>query len=248
MIRRLSRRQFSGRQVIGLCCILALLAGGVSHAVSIPHRFEAGKVARASDVNENFDELARSVDGLQTQMNIVLGELNRVRAQNSLLQLRLASAERRLQFFSVQTEELDGVKGPHLLIEGANVHIRSGSGSADDGGELTGLGNLIVGYNEVPASSALDSEDRAGSHNVIVGRGHKYRSFGGLVAGESNSLEGKFSSITGGRSNVADGDHASVSGGELNSANGDASSVSGGRARTVEESGGWRACENACVN
>ena len=59
-----------------------------------------------------------------------------------------------LQYVSVRQDEIDGLAGPHFIIEGANVHIRSGSGvSWDDCWDgplpdcMRGLGNLIVGYN-----------------------------------------------------------------------------------------------------
>lgn len=43
---------------------------------------------------------------------------------------------------------VNGLRGPHVMFEGVNVHIRSGSGSTSDGGSPVGLGNLIIGYNE----------------------------------------------------------------------------------------------------
>ena len=36
------------------------------------------------------------------------------------------------QFFSVETSTLNDLTGPHLLITGANVHVRSGSGCTTD--------------------------------------------------------------------------------------------------------------------
>ena len=41
-----------------------------------------------------------------------------------------------------------GLTTPKVFFEGVNVVIRSGAGSTDDGGTLSGLGNLIIGYNE----------------------------------------------------------------------------------------------------
>ena len=64
-----------------------------------------------------------------------------------------------------------------VVFSGANVLIQSGSGYTDDNtttsydgdgtGSLTGLGNLIVGYNE--DYDFYTAEDRAGSHNLVVG-------------------------------------------------------------------------------
>src|ERR1700704_3518185 len=47
---------------------------------------------------------------------------------------------------SRQEGAINGVSGPHLLITGCNVHVRSGSGMTND--DTTNLGNLFIGYNE----------------------------------------------------------------------------------------------------
>jgi hypothetical protein len=97
--------------------------------------------------------------------------------------------------------------GNQIIIEGANLHIRSGSGATD--GAVNGLGNLIIGYNELRGTG----DDRSGSHNLIVGREHNYSSYGGLVAGLRNATSAAFASVTGGRDNVSGGAHATVGGG-----------------------------------
>ena len=43
--------------------------------------------------------------------------------------------------------------GNDIYIDGANLHVRDGSGDTD--GTVNGLGNLIVGYNESRAPSLL---------------------------------------------------------------------------------------------
>ena len=128
---------------------------------------------------------------------------------------------------------INGVGGPHLIIEGVNVHIRSGSGATDDNGILRGLGNLIVGYNK-PERSLVG---RGGSHNLIVGDVHSYSSFGGLVVGTINRITGPYASVSGGTGNTASGPRSSVSGGRSNHATGSVSSVSGGAYNTATGSG-----------
>lgn len=156
-------------------------------------------------------------------------------AQVEVLAAALQEAQEILQYVHVETETLIGLRGPHLIIEGANVHVRSGSGSTMDGcgfrhpdypncESITGLGNFIVGYNERRRGVV----DRSGSHNLVVGRGHNYTSFGGLVAGAFNEINGAFASVSGGSRNIASGNRSSVSGGDLNDAIGYSSSVSGG--------------------
>jgi len=131
-----------------------------------------------------------------------------------------------------------------VVITGANLRIVNGLEST---GTTNGLGNLIVGYNESrqgnpfcsapPGRPLLCSEDtRTGSHNVVVGTGHNFSSFGGLVVARVNEISGPFASVSGGRENTASGDSSSVSGGVENSASGDRSSVSGGGTNTASGS------------
>jgi len=111
-----------------------------------------------------------------------------------------------------------------VYIEGANVFIQSGSGATDDNGSLTGLGNLIVGYNE----DAAEDEVRTGSHNLVVGEEHDWTSYGGLLAGFNNTVSGPYASVSGGHYNTASANSASVSGGQSNTAGAQAASITGG--------------------
>ena len=118
-----------------------------------------------------------------------------------------------------------------VVITGANLRIVNGLGATDT---TNGLGNLIVGYNELRQGNpncptgfpCIDT--RTGSHNMVVGTQHNFSSFGGLVVGFVNELRGEYASVSGGRQSVASGNFSSVSGGFGNAANGDSSSVSGG--------------------
>ena len=144
------------------------------------------------------------------------------------LQAQVAALQDTLRFVTVEDGELDGLAGPHLIVTGANVHIRSGSEATDDGGAtpLTGLGNLIVGYNEPPPGFVPG--ERAGAHNLVVGPRHRYPNTGGFVAGFENRVSGISASVSGGGFNTASGTTASVSGGADNVASGFRGSVSGG--------------------
>jgi hypothetical protein len=158
-----------------------------------------------------------------------------------------------LQFVYVETEEIRGVTGPHWIIEGANVHVRSGAGSTREGcvsrtpgypncESLTGLGNLIVGYNEeTPNRGQGPREIRTGSHNLVVGPRHSYNAFGGFVAGRANDITGESASVTGGKDNEASGWYSSVSGGHANEASGIGASVSGGQDRVAPDDLNWAA-------
>ncbi|MDP7110908.1 MAG: hypothetical protein QGH45_03035 [Myxococcota bacterium] len=133
-----------------------------------------------------------------------------------------------------------------VAVVGANLHVRSGSGTTDDGGSPTGLGNLLIGYNEDDGF-----ETRTGSHNLILGRYHSYTSYAGLVAGQDNILSGPYSSVTGGTGNEVSGvgtwigggsfnqateAYATVAGGQLNAASGPYASVAGGHSNIASGS------------
>jgi chaperonin cofactor prefoldin len=119
-----------------------------------------------------------------------------------------------------------------VRFSGVNVQVVSGSGAT--GGAINGLGNLIVGYNELRTQlSDRDDDARTGSHNLIMGQANNYTSYGGLVAGGFNSVSGVFASVSGGEGNTASGPRASVSGGAGNTASGPLASISGGQQNTA---------------
>jgi hypothetical protein len=136
------------------------------------------------------------------------------------------------------------VIGPNIVFSGANIHILSGSGSTFDNfnNNPTGLGNLIIGYDEDPAVRGgfpLNPGDRGGSHNLVIGTGNRFTraAFGGLVAGELNTISNIETSVAGGGNNIASGGIASVLGGVSNRASGFEASISGGGGNTC--SGTW---------
>lgn len=169
------------------------------------------------------------------------------------LEAQVAAMEEILQFVYIETEEMDGLTGPHWIIEGVNVHVRSGSGSTNDDcrsdnpnfphcESITGLGNLVVGYNErMRRGPPVPSEIRTGSHNLVVGEFHTYTSFAGFIAGQKNDVNGPHASVLGGRDNKANARLSTVSGGNLNEANGAAASVSGGQNRFAPDDLNWAA-------
>ena len=176
-------------------------------------------------------------------------------AQVEVLAAALQEAQEILQFVRVETEKMGGVTGPHWIIEGANVHVQSGSGTTRDACDafdpgwpncesLTGLGNLIIGYSEEAGAGVPGPfEVRTGSHNLVVGDDHSYSSFGGFVAGRSNAVTGWNTSVCGGVNNEAIGYFSSVSGGQQNVASGVSSSVSGGQLREAPDEFNWVAGE-----
>lgn len=142
---------------------------------------------------------------------------------------------------TVELDDGQGGKAKTIRLSGVNLQIVNGLGATNgnpgEPGSLTqttvnGAGNLIVGYQE-PRVPVDGTDVRTGSHNIIVGASHSYRSYGGLVAGYFNTVLGAYSSVTAGTSNTASGAYSSVSGGALNTASGTGCSVSGGGRNTA---------------
>jgi hypothetical protein len=114
-----------------------------------------------------------------------------------------------------------GVGGkPTVEFSGVNLQVVNGEGTTQS---TNGEGNLVIGYDENPTG-----RKQTGSHNLIVGPYHQYTSFGGIVSGAYNAIEGEYASVVGGYNNDADGPRAVVSGGEGNVAYGFSAAVSGG--------------------
>jgi len=187
--------------------------------------------------------LQAQVAALQSQVTAQQGQITTLQGQVSTLQTQLAKVQSNKAlgldpFVSVVSGLVDGVNGPHIYFTGANIHIVSGSTTTDD--SVTGLGNLIIGYDEVPnipslGGPPLSTGDRGGSHNLIIGRGNRFTNlaFGGLVAGELNTVSAEGTTVSGGRLNTASNINASVIGGNINTASGRSASVSGGARNTA---------------
>jgi hypothetical protein len=127
-------------------------------------------------------------------------------SQPRVMAERMATLENKLSAMT-----FDGAAN-EVVITGANLRIVNGLGATET---TNGLGNLIVGYNEMRGGY---SDNRTGSHNVVVGKEHNFSNFGGLVIGEFNEISGQFASVSGGIGNVASGVTSSVSGGTFNTA------------------------------
>jgi hypothetical protein len=149
------------------------------------------------------------------------------------LERRVAALERLLKPFSREKHE--------IFITGANLHLVNGLNSTDCTDEQhqeipdcpNGLGNLIVGYNEI---GEFRENIRTGSHNVVVGSENDFSRFGGIIVGLANTISGDFASVSGAFQNTASGNFAVVSGGIGNTASGVGVAVSGGQQNTASGS------------
>jgi hypothetical protein len=134
-------------------------------------------------------------------------------------------------YVSLNAAAMNGVKGPNIVFKGTNVHVMSSTSETD----ASGLGNLIVGWDNNPTSTP--SGYRSGTNNLVVGDYNTFPGNADLIAGIANTVGGQYSSITGGSDNATTTDYASVSGGQHNTVTGNWSSVSGGENNTA--SGNW---------
>jgi hypothetical protein len=152
-------------------------------------------------------------------------EVTALQAQVSALQGQVSALQTTLSKVSYNPQGLNGQ--PTLTITGANLQVVSGSGTTD--GPVNGLGNLILGYDEGAGS-------QTGSHNLVLGKGQTFTSYGAVIGGRNNNATGPFEALFG-SANVASGDSSAVTGGRGNTASNWAASVSGGIANTASAEG-----------
>jgi hypothetical protein len=220
----------------------------------------------ASDITEGIiveslidDAICRDAE-LSVAVSKLMGEIKLRPIPDVGLEVEVAADSAEVEALKAKINELEATvarlaailegvsrEGDELIFSGMNVSVVSGSGATD--ATPNGLGNLTIGYNEKDMSNkeSIKLNAKGGSHNLIVGKGQSYTSYGGFVAGASNSISAPYATVTGGFNNSADGSYSSVGGGQLNVASGDYATVSGGLARKAEGNNNWSAGEQTSV-
>ena len=99
-----------------------------------------------------------------------------VTAQIAQLQVLVAGLTSRVEALEAKLAHVSA-SGNDIVISGANLYVNDGSGTTD--GPVNGLGNVVIGYNELRGAG----DDRSGSHNLVFGSRNNYSSYGGLVGG-----------------------------------------------------------------
>jgi hypothetical protein len=199
------------------------------------HNNTGGNTTTIEGLQARVASLETSVNSLLNADNTMLTTLQAAQTQIAALQARITTLESRPtsggggvpdleRYVSIDPNPINGVNGPNLIIRGVNVHIQSGSGATMD--TTTGLGNLIIGYNESDPSVGLL---RNGSHNLVGGQMNSFSSSGGMVFGMRNVIRGQHAVVLTGERNVASGIQSSVLGGGQNTASGQYSTVYGGQ-------------------
>lgn len=160
---------------------------------------------------------APSGNGSSKEIAALQADVSALQSQVSTLQALLAGVTRLTD---------PATSKDTLRFSAMNVQVVNGTGSTES---VNGLGNLVVGYNEADPDA---TNDRSGSHVIVVGKFNQYSNYIGVVAGGSNRLSANYAFVNG-VANEATGLGACVSGGLFNSAQGPYSSVSGGIENTA---------------
>ncbi len=163
---------------------------------------------------QKLSENSNNAEGVNATSGPTIFEFNALQADVQELQVLLSG-----------TERID----ENLVFHGMNLQVNNGSGATD--GSTNGLGNIIIGYNEdmFPYLGTGPSSQKTGSHNLVVGKGNNYMSFGGIVSGLNNWISGTYATVTGGERNQALGPFSSVFAGSLNQAAGLGASAGSGQ-------------------
>ena len=164
----------------------AFLGGAMLFAQSLS--FSTARADGLNDLRRDVNELQKRVAEQNIVITQISGVVNRQNQSIAHLQQQNAALQATLGCMSKN--------GMEVYFTGCNLHVVSGSGATV--GTVNGLGNLIVGYNEDASLSGSPASQRGGSHNLIIGPGHSYTSYGGLVAGSGNSVLGPHASVSGG--------------------------------------------------
>lgn len=109
----------------------------------------------------------------------------------------------------VQLDDGQGGTVKTLRISDLNVQIVNGLNSTET---INGLGNLIIGYNELQISN----NNRTGSHNLIAGSNNDYTNYASIVAGLNNVALSNYSAILSGTENTVNANGSCVVGGSEN--------------------------------
>jgi hypothetical protein len=166
----------------------------------------ASVVALRAEVKDLRDALAQMVQNEAALLLVINNRLNTLETSPPSGGSTNPALTELAKYVKVDPGTINGLTGPHVIFHHANVHVESGTAPT----AVPGLGNLIVGYNEMPT---IQGWSRAGSHNLIVGPSHSFSSTAGAVFGISNVISAEHATILGGNQNRAGGASSSILGG-----------------------------------
>lgn len=226
-------------------CSLCLLACTASAAAKTPTLKSLAKSVTALQkqvsslsskltlANATITSQGATISTLTSQLSTDQGTIATLSGDVARTTLRLNNAASLLAiapYVSLSTAPMNGVAGPNIVFRGVNLHVMSATSEQD----TSGLGNLIVGWDDMPLSLFF-SGYRSGSNDLICGDGNAFPADGVFLAGAANIASEFGASVSGGFNNTASGLYASVSGGYANTASGLYASVSGGNGNTASD-------------
>ena len=141
--------------VTGLSMVLAPLIVRGENDYDKDKDSHPGREDNDKGIRAEIAALQGQVTFLQSTVSGLQGQVKSLQNSNKSLQSQLTTIQSNPAlalgpFVSVDPNPEVGVVGPHIKFKGANIHIESGSGSTDENDNPTGLGNLIIGYDEDP--------------------------------------------------------------------------------------------------
>jgi hypothetical protein len=221
--------------------IAANVDGITNNATGIAENVNTAQ-ANAADIVANYTGIATNATALTANQILIASNQTLISDNTTFIATNMADIETNgyatadvatdldtLETLTLGVDKLlavTEVSGTDLVFSGVNMHLQSGSGSSDDNGTLLGLGNLVIGYNETSTGSAIT---RAGSHNLVLGTGHEYTSWGGIVAGQSNNISAPNASIISGTSNTVSGQYGAIVSGSSSTVSGTYAVIVSGR-------------------
>jgi trimeric autotransporter adhesin len=219
-----------------ICRSLTLLLSLLGLLVLAPSRAHA-QTDPIAQLQQQMAVLSVQLNALKTRVATLESDNIELRANVEAATLLVESAQADTDLVTLKLAHVSvSSDGRDIFVDGANLHIRNGAGGTRTS---NGVGNLVLGYDEPVDSYAFydttgtgveqqGGSQKTGSHNLVIGDGHSYTSFAGIVAGRNNRGTGAYATITAGEANIARGAGASVSGGSRNLAKGSLAAVSGG--------------------
>jgi hypothetical protein len=227
IINEKDRTMISRNLLAAYVAVLVSAAPALVRAEVQLHTFQAGERARAADVNGNFNNLKVAVEA---------AERRNAELTSRIRDLEAAIATVRQLNGALSIENLNGVRT--VRLSGVNLQVVNGLNRTDT---VNGAGNIIVGYDEantfttapicskahalngseivteggcLAAGGIFSTQQKSGSHNLVMGLGNGYSSFGGIVSGRFNYINEMFAAVVAGVDNRASGRFSGIFGGQ----------------------------------
>lgn len=171
-----------------------------------------------------------------TQLQALCAQMvkNEQGLQAQLSALQRSPVQALASFVTVDPNPEYGVRGPNVIFHDCNLHLTNGSFNTQTS---NGLGNLIIGYDVLDPTSLLGPIVRGGSHNLIIGDSHRFKTGATscIVSGTFNEVDGPNSAAIAGGAHRVWGSNAAAIGGWNSLVNSDYSVALGGQGNYIAD-------------